>query len=196
MFAAIAAEDRYRFDLESKAYAFALAGQLPLGKHQLAINLLPGSLYHHPDAVGWLMDSLLAAGLRPDQVLIEVTETEVITCFDQFRKVLKALRVAGMKLAIDDFGAGYSGLSLLTRFQPDKIKVDAELVRDIHISGTKQAIVASVVRCCEDLGITVVAEGVETPRSGAGCSRWAFACFRAFSFPDPALTASGRSAGR
>ena len=66
MFAAIAAEDRYRFDLESKAYAFALAGQLPLGKHQLAINLLPGSLYHHPDAVGWLMDSLLAAGLRPD----------------------------------------------------------------------------------------------------------------------------------
>lgn len=162
MFAAIAAEDRYRFDLESKAYAFALAGQLPLGKHQLAINLLPGSLYHHPDAVGWLMDSLLAAGLRPDQVLIEVTETEVITCFDQFRKVLKALRVAGMKLAIDDFGAGYSGLSLLTRFQPDKIKVDAELVRDIHISGTKQAIVASVVRCCEDLGITVVAEGVET----------------------------------
>ncbi|STV31821.1 diguanylate cyclase/phosphodiesterase domain 2 (EAL) [Klebsiella pneumoniae] len=66
------------------------------GKHQLAINLLPGSLYHHPDAVGWLMDSLLAAGLRPDQVLIEVTETEVITCFDQFRKVLKALRVAGM----------------------------------------------------------------------------------------------------
>lgn len=60
MFAAIAAEDRYRFDLESKAYAFARR-QLPLGKHQLAINLLPGSLYHHPDAVGWLMDSLLAA---------------------------------------------------------------------------------------------------------------------------------------
>lgn len=120
----------------------------------------------------------------------------MITCFDQFRKVLKALRVAGMKLAIDDFGAGYSGLSLLTRFQPDKIKVDAELVRDIHISGTKQAIVASVVRCCEDLGITVVAEGVETWRSGAGCSRWAYACFRAFSFPDPALTASGRFAGR
>ena len=67
----------------------------------------------------------------------------------------KARCVAGMKLAIDDFGAGYSGLSLLTRFQPDKIKVDAELVRNIHISGTKQAIVASVVRCCEDLGITV-----------------------------------------
>lgn len=196
MFAAIAAEDRYRFDLESKAFAFALAGQLPLGKHQLAINLLPGSLYHHPDAVGWLMDSLLAAGLRPDQVLIEVTETEVITCFDQFRKVLKALRVAGMKLAIDDFGAGYSGLSLLTRFQPDKIKVDAELVRDIHISGTKQAIVASVVRCCEDLGITVVAEGVETLEEWCWLQSVGIRLFQGFLFPDPALTASGRFAGR
>ncbi|EPY4990658.1 diguanylate phosphodiesterase [Klebsiella pneumoniae] len=191
MFAAIAAEDRYRFDLESKAYAFALAGQLPLGKHQLAINLLPGSLYHHPDAVGWLMDSLLAAGLRPDQVLIEVTETEVITCFDQFRKVLKALRVAGMKLAIDDFGAGYSGLSLLTRFQPDKIKVDAELVRDIHISGTKQAIVASVVRCCEDLGITVVAEGVETLEEWCWLQSVGIRLFQGFLFSRPCLNGIG-----
>ena len=191
MFAAIAAEDRYRFDIESKAYAFALAGQLPLGKHQLAINLLPGSLYHHPDAVGWLMDSLLAAGLRPDQVLIEVTETEVITCFDQFRKVLKALRVAGMKLAIDDFGAGYSGLSLLTRFQPDKIKVDAELVRDIHISGTKQAIVASVVRCCEDLGITVVAEGVETIEEWCWLQSVGIRLFQGFLFSRPCLNGIG-----
>ena len=155
MFAAIAAEDRYRFDLESKAYAFALAG------------------------------------LRPDQVLIEVTETEVITCFDQFRKVLKALRVAGMKLAIDDFGAGYSGLSLLTRFQPDKIKVDAELVRDIHISGTKQAIVASVVRCCEDLGITVVAEGVETLEEWCWLQSVGIRLFQGFLFSRPCLNGIG-----
>ncbi|HDG7812689.1 TPA: diguanylate phosphodiesterase [Klebsiella quasipneumoniae] len=191
MFAAIPAEDRYRFDLESKAYAFSLAGQLPLGKHQLAINLLPGSLYNHPDAVGWLMNSLLAAGLRPDQVLIEVTETEVITCFDQFRKVLKALRVAGMKLAIDDFGAGYSGLSLLTRFQPDKIKVDAELVRNIHISGAKQAIVASVVRCCEDLGITVVAEGVETLEEWCWLQSVGIRLFQGFLFSRPCLNGIG-----
>ncbi len=96
-----------------------------------------------------------------------------------------------MKLAIDDFGAGYSGLSLLTRFQPDKIKVDAELVRDIHISGTKQAIVASVVRCCEDLGITVVAEGVETPEEWCWLQSVGIRLFQGFLFPDPALTASG-----
>jgi EAL domain-containing protein (putative c-di-GMP-specific phosphodiesterase class I) len=191
MFAAIAAEDRYRFDLESKAFAFSLAARLPLGKQQLAVNLLPGSLYNHPDAVGWLMDNLLAAGLRPEQVLIEVTETEVISCFDQFRKVLKALRVAGMKLAIDDFGAGYSGLSLLTRFQPDKIKVDAELVRDIHISGTKQAIVASVVRCCEDLGITVVAEGVETIEEWCWLQSVGIRLFQGFLFSRPCLNGIG-----
>ncbi|MBZ4236471.1 EAL domain-containing protein, partial [Mycobacterium tuberculosis] len=75
------------------------------------------------------MKAVSAAGPRPVHGVTGATEKEVITCFAQFRKVLKALRVAGMKLAIDDFGAGYSGLSLLTRFQPDKIKVDAELVR-------------------------------------------------------------------
>ncbi len=120
-----------------------------------------------------------------------MTETEVITCFDQFRKVLKALRVAGMKLAIDDFGAGYSGLSLLTRFQPDKIKVDAELVRDIHISGTKQAIVASVVRCCEDLGITVVAEGVETLEEWCWLQSVGIRLFQGFLFSRPCLNGIG-----
>ncbi|WP_281074863.1 diguanylate phosphodiesterase [Klebsiella quasivariicola] len=191
MFAAVPAEDRYRFDLESKAFAFSLAGQLPLGKQQLAINLLPGSLYNHPDAVGWLMESLQVAGLRPNQVLIEVTETEVISCFDQFSKVLKALRVAGMRVAIDDFGAGYSGLSLLTRFQPDKIKVDADLVRNIHISGTKQAIVASVVRCCEDLGITVVAEGVETLEEWCWLQSVGIRLFQGFLFSRPCLNGIG-----
>ncbi len=111
-------------------------------------------------------------------------------------RCLEALRVAGMKLAIDDFGAGSSGLSLLTRFQPDKIKVDAELVRDIHISGTKQAIVASVVRCCEDLGITVVAEGVETAGGVVLAAVGGHSPVSGLSLSDPALTASGKCAGR
>lgn len=183
MFAAIAAEDRYRFDLESKAFAFALAGQLPLGKHQLAINLLPGSLYHHPDAVGWLMDSLLAAGLRPDQVLIEVTETEVITCFDQFRKVLKALRVAGMKLAIDDFGAGYSGLSLLTRFQPDKSKWMRNWCAISILAAPNRRLSPRSSAAARILALRWWLKVSKPWRSGAGCSRWAYACFRAFSFP-------------
>lgn len=84
-----------------------------------------------------------------------------------------------------------SGLSLLTRFQPDKIKVDAELVRDIHISGTKQAIVASVVRCCEDLGITVVAEGVETLEEWCWLQSVGIRLFQGFLFSRPCLNGIG-----
>ncbi len=69
-------------------------------------------------------------------------------------------------------------------------------MRDIHISGTKQAIVASVVRCCEDLGIMVVAEGVETLEEWCWLQSVGIRLFQGFSFPDPALTASGRFAGR
>ena len=100
--------------------------------------------------------------MDPACLNLEITESVVLGHAEDTISKMTELKELGISFAIDDFGAGYSGLSLLTRFQPDKIKVDAELVRDIHISGTKQAIVASVVRCCEDLGITVVAEGVET----------------------------------
>ncbi|MEH8440319.1 EAL domain-containing protein, partial [Klebsiella pneumoniae] len=74
---------------------------------------------------------------------------------------------------------------------PDKIKVDAELVRDIHISGTKQAIVASVVRCCEDLGITVVAEGVETLEEWCWLQSVGIRLFQGFLFSRPCLNGIG-----
>lgn len=94
-------------------------------------------------------------------MIIEVTENEMISGFNQFNSAIKQLRAEGVGLAIDDFGSGYAGLSLLTRFQPDKLKIDREIVSDIHLSGPKQAIVKSIISCCTDLEITLVAEGIE-----------------------------------
>lgn len=68
----------------------------------------------------------------------------------------------GFGTALDDFGAGYAGLNLLARFQPDLIKIDMDLIRHIDMERAKAAIVASVSRLAADLGITVIAEGIET----------------------------------
>jgi EAL domain-containing protein (putative c-di-GMP-specific phosphodiesterase class I) len=65
-------------------------------------------------------------------------------------------------LAIDDFGAGYSGLNLLASFQPDQVKLDMELIHGIESHGPRQAIVRAVSQVCYDLGIDLIAEGVET----------------------------------
>jgi EAL domain-containing protein (putative c-di-GMP-specific phosphodiesterase class I) len=77
-------------------------------------------------------------------------------------QLLNRYRGQGVRLAIDDFGAGYSGLNLLADFQPDLIKLDMHLVRDIDRAGPRQAIARAVLQVCDDLGIEVIAEGVET----------------------------------
>ena len=90
--------------------------------------------------------------------------------------------------AIDDFGSGYAGLSLLTRFQPDKIKIDREIVTNIHLSGPKQAIVRSIVSCCTDLEITLVAEGIEKLEEWCWLESAGIRRFRGFCLPGRSLT--------
>lgn len=71
-------------------------------------------------------------------------------------------RNAGIIFAIDDFGSGYAGLNLLADFQPDIIKLDMHLIRHINSKGPRQAIVCGIIKTCTDLGIDIIAEGVET----------------------------------
>lgn len=191
IFNAIPADNIYQFDLESKASAFVLGSQMLKHNEKLSVNLLPGVLSSIPDAVNTLLDQIRAAGLKPEQVIIEVTEAEAITNQDVFYQALKALRVSGAGLAIDDFGAGYSGLSLLARFQPDKIKIDRELIEDIHLNGVKQAIVRSIAQCCEELGITLVAEGVEKMEEWCWLESTGIHLFQGYLFCRPCLNDVG-----
>ena len=192
LFSSVTAEERYLLDLKTKASAFSLAKRIELNQNErLNINFLPGTLYTIPYAVDFLLDSIMKHHLNPEQIIIEVTENEIIAEFENFYEIIKKIRVAGIGLAIDDFGAGYSGLSLLTKFQPDKIKIDITLIRDIHLLGSKQAIVASMVQCCADLGITVVAEGVEKLEEWFWLETIGVHLFQGFLFSRPCLNGIG-----
>ncbi len=177
--------------MQTKAYAFALAEKLGIGGHKLAVNLLPMSLVNVPGAVEFLVHQIKIHGLQPEQVIIEVTENEMISGFNKFNSAIKQLRAEGIGLAIDDFGSGYAGLSLLTRFQPDKIKIDREIVCDIHLSGPKQAIVKSIVSCCTDLEITLVAEGIEKIEEWCWLESAGIRRFQGFLFARPQLNGVG-----
>lgn len=181
----------YEVDLLTKAYAFALAEKIGIGDHKIAINLLPMSLVNVPGAVDYLMDQILIHGLQPEQVVIEVTENEMISGFNQFNSAIKQLRAAGIGLAIDDFGSGYAGLSLLTRFQPDKLKIDREIVSNIHLSGPKQAIVKSIISCCTDMEIALVAEGIEKIEEWCWLESAGIKRFQGFLFARPELNGVG-----
>ncbi|MCS2159149.1 diguanylate phosphodiesterase [Scandinavium sp. H11S7] len=154
-------DDIYQADLQSKKAAFALAGALTLNDQTLSVNLLPMTLVKIPDAVAILLHAIEDNGLVPEQVIVEFTENEVISQFDAFTQAVRKLKAAGIIVAIDHFGAGSAGLLLLAQFQPDRIKINRDLIRDVHKSGPRQAIIQAIIKCCTSLEILVSAVGVE-----------------------------------
>jgi len=104
-----------------------------------------------------------AHGFPLSQIIFEVTEGERIEDGPWFAQILREYKRCGFQTAINDFGAGFAGLKLLSDFQPDIIKIDMDLIRNVDTNRARQAIVRNLVRLCEDMGIQVVAEGIETP---------------------------------
>lgn len=151
----------YEADLKSKKLAFALAGKMGIGDKTLSITLLPMTLVMVPNAVDFLLEEITANGLVPEQVVVAITENGVITREDKFTAAMKQLKASGMRLAIDDFGAGSAGLLLLTQCQPDKIMIDRNIICDVHTSGPRQAVVQAIIRFCSSLEVSVIATGVE-----------------------------------
>lgn len=158
----LSAEQVNRFEKESRLKAIALAVQLGVQCH-LNLNMMPNTISGDDAAP---LDETVAAGvlqgLLPEQLILEMTENDIIKNFSRFKQRVAQCRAIGVKFAIDDFGAGYSGLNLLVEFQPDILKLDMALIRNIRSHGPRQAIVRGIFRTCEDLGIDVLAEGVET----------------------------------
>jgi EAL domain-containing protein (putative c-di-GMP-specific phosphodiesterase class I) len=98
------------------------------------------------------------------RVVLEVTERSTLGGIDGLRAKLSKLRALGFRIALDDLGAGYSGLSSFTLLEPDVVKIDMSLVRDIDTSSRKRSIVRSLLDlAARDLNALVICEGVETP---------------------------------
>jgi EAL domain-containing protein (putative c-di-GMP-specific phosphodiesterase class I) len=126
------------------------------------LNFAPLALDLFPDAIEATLAAAARAGIQPSQIILEMTEGAVIADPRGFAGRINRYRARGIRLAIDDFGAGYAGLNLLAEFQPDIVKIDMGLVRDIDGSGPRQAIARGVIQVCRDLGLDVIVEGVES----------------------------------
>jgi EAL domain-containing protein (putative c-di-GMP-specific phosphodiesterase class I) len=115
-----------------------------------------------------LADEALFEELAPltqmaHRVVLEVTERAAIEEVDAVERRVSQLRERGFRIAVDDLGAGYAGLSSFALLEPEIVKLDVSLLRDIDQSPVKQKLVASMTALCKDMGFLVVAEGIETP---------------------------------
>lgn len=151
-----------RLDDVSRRTAIRTAAALQVGC-RLNLNCSPSALESSSAALDGIVQTARSAGLALPRLVIELTENDAVRNPGGLRDTLDEARAHGISIAIDDFGAGHSGLNLLADFQPDEIKIDMNLVRGIDSRGPRQAIVRAVAQACSDLGIDVVAEGVETP---------------------------------
>ncbi|MBK0004252.1 diguanylate phosphodiesterase [Erwinia sp. S38] len=152
---------RHLYNLKSVKKALRSAGMSCPSGMPLYVSILPMTLVIFEDSVSQLVDCIYQSGLVPEQVLLGVSEKEVISNLAQFSLSVKLLKQAGISLSIDNFGEGSAGLSLLAYVQPDRIRVGEKMIRDIHSSGPKQAILQSVIRCCSALEIKVIVSGIE-----------------------------------
>ncbi|WP_093333803.1 EAL domain-containing protein [Sphingomonas rubra] len=162
--AQVTADNRYAFDQQCRVAAIegAVAAGIADTDARLSINFLPNAVYSPVACIQLTLKTARAVGLRTDRLIFEFTENEEMVDTDHVRTIIDAYRKMGFTTAIDDFGAGHAGLGLLAKFQTDLIKLDMDLIRDLASSLPRRIIVDGVVRMANALGITVIAEGVET----------------------------------
>lgn len=138
--------------------------QRALGRpFHLAVNVSPRQVH----SSGWLdeiVDALKSSGLEPTQLELEITEGILMDDRWGVTGILQAIRDLGVKIVIDDFGRGYSSLAYLTRFPIDKLKIDRSFVHDLAGEDPQAPIIDAIIVMAHALGLTVVAEGVESPR--------------------------------
>ena len=141
---------------------------------RVAINVSPVS-FKDPGFPLKVLAALNRAGLAAGRLELEITETVLVEENEQSSRMLRELRLIGVRLSLDDFGTGYSSLAYLRRYTFDTIKIDTSFVSDLHSSREAKAIVTAVVGLADALQVETVAEGVETVQQlrairSAGCT--------------------------
>ena len=129
---------------------------------KLFLNVDSNIIYDPELREGFTHKKLAEYGLNPDDLIFEITERSAVGEMDIFTASVEHYRKQNFQIAIDDFGAGYSGLSRVCALSPNYIKIDMDIVRGVHEHAYKRALVESIVKFCREMNITLIAEGIET----------------------------------
>lgn len=157
-------ENRYSFDQSCRVKAITLAQRLNLAETgaALSINFIPGAVYSPVACIQLTLKTAQSVGFPLDRLIFEITEVEKIANRKHLLGIVNEYRRHGFRVAIDDLGAGYSGLNVLADVPVEIVKLDMDLTRNLDRRPVAMAIVRSMVELCRTLNIEFIAEGVET----------------------------------
>jgi EAL domain-containing protein (putative c-di-GMP-specific phosphodiesterase class I) len=182
-------ENQYAFDQNCRVAAITTAVQLGLAETgaRLSINFMPGAVYSPAACIKLTLDTARSCNFPVDRLIFEITEGEEVKDKAHLLAIVNEYRRRGFKVALDDFGAGYSGLNLLADLPVDHLKLDIELVRNLPERPRALTIVKSVLAMAEALGQDVVAEGVETVEEYLTVRRCGIRLMQGYLFARPAF---------
>jgi EAL domain-containing protein (putative c-di-GMP-specific phosphodiesterase class I) len=180
---------QYRFDQACRVKAIELAGKLfPRDRDvRLSINFMPNAVYEPAACIRTSLETARRVGFDTRRIMFEFTENERMADTGHVARIIAEYKRLGFVTAIDDFGAGHAGLNLLADFQTDIIKVDMDIIRGIAGSAARQAIIAGIMVMARTLGITVIAEGIETEAELSTLKEAGISLFQGFLFAKPAI---------
>jgi len=158
--ARVDASQRFAFHEACRVKAIEMASALGM-ESKLSLNVTPNDVAGRPQCFRTAMATAQRCNFPVDRLMFEITEGERVTDLPGLAAAFRSFKDYGFTSAIDDFGAAFAGFELLAGFQPDVLKIDMSLVRNIHTDPVRLAIVRGFVATCDELHIRVIAEGVE-----------------------------------
>ncbi len=183
---AVTPETRYSFDQDCRVKAIELAASLGLDR-RLNVNFMPNAVYEPEACIRRTLATATKVGFPLDRITFEITEDERIADHAHLRKIITEYRAHGFCVALDDFGSGYAGLNVLADLMPDVVKLDRAVIHRLDQDPVRRSIALGMIRVCFDIGIDVVAEGVETPGELSVLSDSGVTRFQGFLFAKPAF---------
>lgn len=186
-------QNRYKFDQACRVKAISTAAALQMDT-RLSINFLPNAIYRPEVCIRTTLETAKLHNFPLDRIMFETIEGERVADIKWFAGVLREYKKMGFLTAIVDFGAGYAGLNMLADFQPDVVKLDMDLIRDIDKRRAAQTIVRGVVRMCEELHIKIIAEGIENQEEFVSLQSMGIRLMQGYLFARPQFEACASAA--
>ena len=151
---------------------------------QLAVNV-SAQQFRHPDFVEQVKKALSTNTINPELLKLELTESLVLDNISDTIEKMHALRKIGVRFSLDDFGTGYSSFSYLTQLPLDQLKIDRSFVHNIGVKAADAIIVQTIIGMANNLGIEVIAEGVETEEQHSFLEQHGCPSFQGYLFSKP-----------
>jgi len=177
--AAAGLTERLSRHVQRKALRTAGAWKGRLKRLRLSMNLLPQDLAR-AGFDKWLLTEIAIAGVSPERLTIEITESSLVADRPHAATCLACLRERGIQVAVDDFGTGYASLAYLTSLPLDVLKIDRALIADLVGGSRDRIVVRAMIRLARELGLKVIVEGVETAAQLALLTEWGCDLYQGF----------------